>query len=244
MEILGIDIGGTGIKGAIVNTELGELTTERFRVTTPPKANPADVSECVHRIVDHFSWKGPVGCGFPAVIVDGVARTSGNLHESWVGTNVKQTLEQATDCPVNVLNDADAAGFAEMRFGSGVGASGKVLLITIGTGLGSALFFDGVWIPNLELGYIKSKDGQPIEYFASKKAMVGDDLTLTQWASRFDYFLNYVNRVLSPDMFIIGGGLSKKFESFKELLQCPVKTIPASMRNHAGIIGAAIYGAS
>jgi polyphosphate glucokinase len=239
MEILGIDIGGSGIKGSPVDTERGEMLGERYRIPTPEGAKPQDVAEVVAQIARHFDWKGPIGAGFPAVIQHGVARTAANVDKSWIGTNAEEMISQATGCPVRVLNDADVAGIAEMRFGAGKGRDGVVFIITIGTGLGTALFTDGVLVPNTELGHIEM-DCQDAEWQAADSARKRDNLKWREWALRFDRYLNRIDALFWPDLFILGGGASKKMRKFEEILTVDTEVVAAQLRNRAGIVGAAV----
>lgn len=244
MEILGIDIGGSGIKGAPVNTSTGELTAERFRVPTPQPSKPESVAEAVKTLADHFQWKGPIGCGFPTVVHDGMSVTKSNMHKSWVGTRVDHLFEEKTGLPVTVINDADAAGLAEMAFGAGKGKKGLVIIVTIGTGLGTGVFYDGTLIPNFELGRIFYKNGEIIEYFAADSARKKENLSYKTWGKRFNKFLKHTNRIFSPDLFIIGGGASKKLELFESQITVGVPLLVAEKRNDAGIIGAALAAKS
>lgn len=239
MEILGIDIGGSGIKGSPVDTERGEMLGERYRIPTPEGAKPQDVAEVVARIARHFDWQGPIGAGFPAVIQHGVARTAANVDKSWIGTNAEEMISQATGCPVRMLNDADVAGIAEMRFGAGKGRDGVVFIITIGTGLGTALFTDGVLVPNTELGHIEM-DCQDAEWQAADSARKRDNLKWREWALRFDRYLRRIDALFWPDLFILGGGASKKMRKFEEILTVDTEVVPAQLRNQAGIVGAAV----
>ncbi len=242
MEILGLDIGGSGIKGAIVNTITGALISKRHRIPTPKPSNPALMGAVVSSLVEHFDWKGPVGCSFPTVIVDGKCRTEGNLSPGWVGVKLDDFLsEQCGGLQFYVGNDADLAGIAEMKLGAGKNKKGKVVLITIGTGLGSGVFNNQKLVSNVELGRIFHTDGRPIEFFASDSARKRERLSLKEWAKRFDFFLNHVDRILSPNYFIIGGGLSKKFKEFKDDLTVDVPVEIACFKNNAGIIGAAMF---
>lgn len=239
---LGIDIGGSGIKGAIVNTKTGELTSERHRIPTPQPSTPDAVAQTVSELVEHFNWKGAVGCSFPAVVIDGKCRTSGNISPLWLGVQADKLFSDACGgLPFFIANDADLAGVAEMTLGAGRGKMGKVIMITIGTGLGSGVFQDGVLVPNLELGRIFHTNGEPIEFYAADSARKREDLKLSEWAKRFDFFLNHIVRICSPDHFIIGGGLSKKFNKFKDHLTVDVPIEVAQFKNNAGIIGAAMY---
>ncbi|GAB2796123.1 ROK family protein [Rhabdobacter roseus] len=240
MEILGIDIGGSGIKGAPVNIKTGELLTERYRVATPQPSTPAQVADAVKTLVDHFQWKGPVGCGFPTVIAHGQARYHSNMDPSWVGVQVDELFSQRTGLPFRVINDADAAGLAEMHFGAGQGQMGLVFVITIGTGLGSGVFYNGTLIPNFEVGRLLHKDGKPIEFYASDAARQRKGLSYKAWGRRFDLFLQHVVRLFSPDLFILGGGASKKLAKFEDMLTVDVPILAAESRNRAGIIGAAM----
>jgi polyphosphate glucokinase len=241
MEILGIDVGGSGIKGAIVNTFTGEIISERHRIPTPKPAKPKSVAKSVKLLVHHFKYKGPIGCAFPTVIDNnGISKTQGNIHKKWINCDVRTLFSNTCKLPFIIKNDADAAGIAEMTFGEGIGKKGTVILVTIGTGLGTGVFRDGLLIPNIELGRIFHKNGEPIEFFAADSARKRENLSIKKWSQRFDFFLNHVNRVFSPDLFIIGGGISKKFEEFKDYFTVPVPIVVAATRNNAGIIGAAM----
>jgi polyphosphate glucokinase len=239
MNILGIDIGGTGIKGALVNTRTGELCTDRLRLLTPVPATPAAVAETVAQLVAHFNWQGPIGCGFPAAIRDGVALTAANISQQWIGCNVRDLLQQATGCAVTVLNDADAAGYAEMDFGAGKDHTGTVLLCTFGTGIGSALFSNGQLVPNTEFGHIEIK-GKKAERWASGLVREKQALSWKHWAKRLNVYLAYMQAYVWPDLIIVGGGVSKKHDRFLPLLELSSEIVPAQMRNEAGIIGAAL----
>jgi polyphosphate glucokinase len=240
MEILGIDVGGTGIKGAIVDVTTGKLVSERFRVKTPKGAKPADVADEVAELVNHFNWKGKVGCGFPAIITHGVARSAGNIHKSWIGTNVTELFQQRTGLEFKVRNDADAAGLAAVTFGAGKGVKGLVIMITVGTGIGSGVFYNGVLIPNFEIGAIPYKDYKRVEHYASDSARKRDKLTYEEWGKRFNKFLKLTVFLFSPDMIIIGGGASKKIDKFKDQVTIDVPIVPSQFENEVGIIGAAL----
>ena len=239
MEILGIDIGGSGIKGAIVDTRSGALLTPRQRIPTPEPAKPEPMAEVVAEIARHFEWSGPIGCGFPAPIIAGVAMTAANIHKKWIGTNVEELLSQATACPTHVVNDADAAGLAEMAFGAGRHHSGVVLVITIGTGLGSALFAGGRLTPNTELGHIQLM-GDDAEKYASDAARKEENLSWKKWAERLDLFLHKLETLFWPDLFILGGGVIKYHDKFIPDLSVRARVVPAQLLNNAGIVGAAI----
>lgn len=244
MEILGIDIGGSGIKGAPVNIETGELLTERYRVNTPRPSTPEQIAEAVKELVEYFDWKGSVGCGFPTVIHDGKSVARGNVHKSWKNVQVDELFSSRTGLPFAVINDADAAGLAEMTYGAGRGKMGLVMMVTIGTGLGTGVFFNGQLIPNFELGRIYYKDGQLIEYFASDAARQKEGLSYKTWGKRFNKFLKHVVRIFSPDLFILGGGASKKYEKFSDQITVGVPILIAEKQNEAGIIGAAVAARS
>ena len=239
MNVLGIDVGGSGIKGAPVDTEKAELTAERLRLPTPQPATPQAVAETIAELVRHFSWRGPVGIGFPAAIRNGIVCTAANIDTEWIGTDGTGLLGKATGGPVTLLNDADAAGLAEMRLGAGRGRAGTVFVITVGTGLGTALFRDGRLVPNTELGHIVLH-GRNAESYASDAARKRDDLSWQKWARRFEDYLLRLEELFWPDLFIIGGGASKKHEKFFPHLKVDTAIVPAALRNEAGIIGAAL----
>ncbi|MEM9141934.1 MAG: ROK family protein [Bacteroidota bacterium] len=239
MNVLGIDIGGSGMKGAIVNSLTGEMLTERHRIPTPTSRKPDEMAEVVAQIIAHFNYKGPVGVGFPTVIKHGVCKSPGNLHKSWMGVNVKELFSARTGLPVTVINDADAAGYATMNYGIGKGREGLVIMITIGTGLGSGAFLDGELIPNFELGQIPYKKYDKIESWAAASAKEREELTFKKWGKRFNRFLELVELLVCPDCIILGGGTSKHFDVFKEYLKIDTPVLPAELRNHAGIVGAA-----
>ncbi|MAU72047.1 MAG: polyphosphate glucokinase [Pseudozobellia sp.] len=239
MEVLGIDVGGSGIKGGIVNIESGELITERFRIPTPPSRTPEDMADVIAQIVAHFDYKGKVGCGFPTVIKKGVCKSPGNLDPSWLGVNIESLFEQKTGLDFTVVNDADIAGYACMTYGIGKGAEGLVIMITIGTGLGSGAFLDGRLIPNFELGQIPYKKYKKIETWAAGSAKDREGLSYKKWGKRFNKFLKYVELIVAPDLILLGGGASKDFDEFKKYIKIETPVIPAELQNHAGIIGAA-----
>jgi len=239
MHILGIDIGGSGIKGAPVNTDSGTLLADRYRLPTPKGAKPAPVAEVVSQVAGFFAWQAPIGCGFPAVIRNGVAESAANIHPKWIGTDVAALFSEATHCPVHVVNDADAAGLAEVTFGAGRDVGGVVMMITIGTGLGSALFVDGRLVPNTELGHIEI-DCDDAETLASDVARKEHDLSWKKWAKRLDKYLGRLESLFSPDLMILGGGAIKNQTQFLPLLTLRTRIIPAQMGNDAGIVGAAL----
>lgn len=236
---LGIDIGGTGIKGAPVDLEAGTLAGDRLRIPTPAGGSPGDVAKVVAEIVAHFDTTGPVGCTFPAVMQRGVALTAANVDKSWIGTDAQALFEDAVHRPFVVVNDADAAGIAEVQHGAGKGASGTIMLITLGTGIGSALFTDGVLVPNTEFGHLDIR-GKAAELRASEKVREDKDLSWDKWAKRLNEVLAHIEALVCPDLFIVGGGVSKKSEKFLSLLETRAKIVPAQLLNEAGIVGAAI----
>jgi polyphosphate glucokinase len=238
--VLGIDVGGTGIKAALVNVETGDLLSDRHRVETPRPATPDTMAAAIQQLVGEFDYEGPVGCCFPTVVVDGHARTVSNLDESWRNVQIDATFQGTTGLPFIVINDADAAAIAEMQLGAGVGLDGLVLTITIGTGIGSGMFYRGQLIPNLELGHMAGKDGEPFEAYASKRARIAEELSWPEWGARFDEFLKRADRVCSPDHIIIGGGTSKKFHEFEDAITVSTPIRVARFLNNAGIIGAAV----
>lgn len=239
-KILGIDIGGTGIKAALVDTASGDLLSDRRRIATPGESTAPNIAAVIRELVDDFGYKGLVGCCFPSAIVNGIARTAGNIDKSWRGTSVREVFEQATELPFVVLNDADAAGIAEMRLGAGVGLSGLVIMLTIGTGIGSGMFYNGELVPNSELGHMLGKDGEPIERYAGNRARTAHGLSWHEWGARLNFFLERTSRVCTPDHFILGGGVSKKFDLYRHVITVPVPIQVARFQNSAGIIGAAV----
>lgn len=238
-RILGVDIGGSGIKGAVVDVKRGELLTERYRVATPDGAPPDKVAEAVADLVAHFEWTGPMGCTFPAPIKGGVAYTAANVDDAWIGTNVEALLGEKTGAPVVALNDADAAGVAEMRFGAGKGEKGVVMMLTLGTGIGTAIFTEGRLLPNTELGHLKVR-GKDAEHRAAARIRKEESLSWEQWAKRLNEYVAYLEALFWPDLFIVGGGVSRKHEKFLPLLKAQARIVPAAMLNNAGIVGAAV----
>jgi len=241
MAVLGIDIGGSGIKGALVDLETGEFTTPRHRIATPEGALPADVAVVVKEMVEHFDYKGPIGCGFPAIVRDGVVYSAANIDHSWIGVNANELFSEATNCQVFTLNDADAAGTAEMAFGVGKDfQKGIVLLLTLGTGIGTAVFVDGHLLPNTELGHIEIR-GKDAERRASAAVRTKKKLSWKAWSARLQEYLSTIEMLISPDVIVIGGGISKDSHKYFPLLKTRAKMIPALLLNQAGIVGAALY---
>ncbi|RVX43277.1 polyphosphate glucokinase [Nonomuraea polychroma] len=234
MNVLGIDIGGSGIKGAPVDTEAGRLAEERLRVPTPQPSSPDDVADVVASIVKHFNWIGPVGVTFPGVVMDGVVLSAANVDRSWIGMDAAGLFGGAS-----VVNDADAAGVAEMTFGRGREQRGTVLVLTFGTGIGSALFTDGTLVRNTELGHLQLH-GKDAEHRASDRARQEHDLSWEKWAERVQEYLEHVEMLFSPSLIVIGGGASKKAEKFLPHITLRTPVVPAALQNEAGIIGAAL----
>jgi polyphosphate glucokinase len=241
MNILGIDVGASGMKGALVNLEKGQLSGERYRVSTPQPATPEAMAIAFADIVRYFDYQGPVGCGFPSIVKNGVSCSAANIDKSWIGTDIQSVFSEASGCPVFATNDADAAGVAEMRFGKGREEKGLTLLVTIGTGLGSALFYRGVLIPNTELGHVLWKNGKAAEQWCSSGARSRLKISRKEWAGRFNEYLLHLELLFSPDLIILGGGESKMFDQFKDQLHTKARIKPAKLLNNAGIIGAAAY---
>ncbi|MCL4116976.1 UNVERIFIED_CONTAM: hypothetical protein GTU68_020143 [Idotea baltica] len=240
MEILGIDVGGTGIKAAIVNIKTGELVSEKHRIPTPKGAKPNDVADVIAEMVAHFKWKGEVGCGFPSIVNHGRILSATNIHKSWKGIQADDLFQKRTGLEFHIVNDADAAGLAAMTFGAGKDIKGTVIMLTIGTGIGSGLFYDGVLIPNIELGTVPYKEYKYFEQYVSNAARRRDGLSYNKWGKRFNEFLNFVKFLASPDLIILGGGASKKIDKFKDQLTIDIPVIASEFENEAGIVGAAI----
>ena len=239
MEILGIDIGGTGIKGALVDTENGKLLTERFRLLTPQPSKPKAVCKVIAEVVKHFDWQGPVGCTFPAIVHHGVIFSAANVNKAWINKNAQNLIQEACGRPTALINDADAAGMAELRFGAGRGHEGLVIMITLGTGIGSALLYHGELVPNAELGHLEIR-GKDAERRASDRVRQAKKLSWKQFAARLQEYLTRVEFLFSPDLFIIGGGVSKEHEQFLPRVHTRTPIVPAELLNDAGIVGAAL----
>jgi polyphosphate glucokinase len=235
----GVDIGGSGIKGCLVDLENGRLIGERVRIETPQPSLPDPVLAVVAQIVDQFGWTGRTGVTFPGVMKNGVACTAANVDKSWIGTNVTEKLGKLVPGPVETLNDGDAAGLAEMRYGAGRDQGGVVLMLTFGTGIGSALFTDGVLVPNTEFGHIQV-DGEDGERRASAAVRERESLSYPEWAQRVDRYLDVLEAGLWPDLIIVGGGVSRKADKWVPLLTTRTSVVPAQLQNDAGIVGAAL----
>jgi polyphosphate glucokinase len=244
MDALGIDIGGSGIKAAPVDVTTGKLLADRLKVDTPRPALPDQVAAQVKELTTAFNWSGPVGITFPGVVTGGVTRTAANLDPAWIGLNTAEFLAKATGNPVRVMNDADAAGVAEMTFGAGVGEQGTVLMLTFGTGIGSALFIKGILVPNTECGHIEIR-GRDAEDRASERAKELHNLSWGKWAEHVNEYLQHIEALLSPDLIIVGGGVSRQSEKWvPRLTGIRARIVPAAMLNDAGIVGAAMATSS
>jgi polyphosphate glucokinase len=239
MQVLGIDIGGSSIKAAPVDLMTGALLVERLRLEIPEQLSPAAMTLKLAEVVERFDWQGPVGIGFPAALRKGVVLTAANIAPEWLGVDL--LAQFASCCPgaVGVINDADAAGLAELKFGAGLGAGGVVLLVTVGTGLGTALFVDGRLLPNTELGHL-FLDQVEAEWFASDAARKREHLSWPAWTGRFEQFLQHLERLFWPDLIIVGGGTSYHYEKFLPGLRLATRIVPAQLFNDAGIVGAAL----
>ncbi|MWA01649.1 ROK family protein [Actinomadura sp. LD22] len=244
MRMLGIDIGGSGIKGAPVDVATGAFTEDRHRIATPRPAKPDAVAKVLAEVVEHFGWDGPVGVTYPGVVIDGVTLSAANVSGDWVGLDAAALIADATGREITLLNDADAAGVAEMRLGAGRGRKGTVVVLTLGTGIGSALFTDGVLVPNTEFGHIEIR-GKDAEVRASAKAREEHDLGWEHWARRLSEYMARLEVLISPSLIIVGGGVSKKADRFVPLIEgvrAPI--VPARLVNNAGIVGAAMAAAA
>ena len=244
MHALGIDIGGSGIKAAPVDVDTGKLLADRQKIDTPQPSVPDAVAGVVKKLITSFNWSGPIGITFPGVVTDGATRTAANMDPAWIGMDAAALFGEAAGQPPRVLNDADAAGVAEMMFGAGIGEKGTVLMLTFGTGIGSALFTQGILVPNTEFGHVEIH-GQDAEKRASQRAKELGDLSWGKWAGRVDEYLQHIEAVLSPDLIIVGGGVSRQADKWvPRLTGIRARIVPAALQNDAGIVGAAMTAAS
>jgi polyphosphate glucokinase len=240
-KAIGIDIGGTGIKAALVDIKRGELVSERVRVETPAGGEPEAIADACKSIIESLGVSHrnyPVGLCFPAVVKHGYTQSAANVSKRWIGLNADELFDRTLNRHTHVINDADAAGLAEVKFGAGRGSHGLTIMTTLGTGIGTALFYNGVLIPNAELGHLEI-EGVDYETKAAYSAMERDGLSFEQWAERLQKYYSTLERLLVPDLFIVGGGVSKNHEKFLPLLNLKTPIVPASTKNSAGIIGAA-----
>ena len=243
MQVLGIDIGGSAVKGAPVDLRRGKLLEDRLRIATPRVVKPEKMAEIVTEIVAHFRWHGPVGVGFPGVVHESArVLTTANLHPKFAERDVAKLFTAASGCPVHLINDADAAGLAEVRYGAGRKQSGTVLLLTLGTGIGSALFYDGQLYPNTEFGHIPLRGG-PAEKYASAAVRERLELSWKRWGRRLSEYLELVEFLTWPELIILGGGVSAHFDEFAPHLKHRTPTVAARLGNEAGIVGAALWAA-
>ncbi len=238
MQVFGVDVGGSGVKGAPVDLETGMLAAKRLRIPTPQPSTPAAVSDAIAQVITEHDWDGPVGVTIPGVVRSGVVETAANIDDGWIGLDAATMLSNRLEMPVTVLNDADAAGLAEARHGAAKGVKGAVILLTFGTGIGSAYLYDGRLIPNTELGHLIFK-GQKAEHYAAGRLVKRGELEIDWWAIRVDELLDYIEDLFWPDLFVFGGGISKRFETYSHHFTTQARIVPAVLRNQAGIVGAA-----
>jgi len=238
--MLGIDVGGTGIKGALVDMNKGEFVSDKVKYKTPSESGPKEVLEVIKKLIKDLDWKGkPFGCGFPSIIKNNVAHSAANIDKRWIGVDLAKEFKKGLGVKVNFGNDADVAAMAEMRYGKGKGVMGKALLVTLGTGIGSGMLMDQRLVPNVEVGHLKYKKSI-LEDYASNRAREKKDLSWEVWGKELNNALRYIDFILNPDLILLGGGVSKKFSNYKEYLTLDTKIIPAKLLNNAGIIGAAM----
>lgn len=235
----GIDIGGSGMKAAPVDLDAGDLAADRLKILTPQPAAPEPMADVVRQLVEHFEWTDQVGVAFPSILRNGVACSAANIDKSWIGTDIDALFTEASGCPVHVINDADAAGLAEVRYGAGKDKSGLVIVLTFGTGIGSGMFMDGVLVPNAELGHLEI-DGHDAESQAAASARDREDLSWKDWAGRVEHFLRKVVFLFSPELIIVGGGASRKADKWLPHIDVDTDVVPATLTNEAGIVGAAL----
>ncbi|GAA3585449.1 ROK family protein [Klugiella xanthotipulae] len=243
---VGVDIGGTGIKGAVVDLATGELVSDRVKIPTPEGGEPEAIAQTVVDIVTqlpNIDETTPVGVCFPAIVKKGITRSAANVSTRWIGLAAEKLFEAALGRPIHFTNDADAAGYAEVRFGAANNHQGSVLVTTLGTGIGTALIYKGVLVPNLELGHMKYR-GDSFEKYAANSIREREELSYSDWAARLQIFYNELEFLFSPDLFIVGGGVSKSHEKFLPLLNLNTPIVPATLRNNAGILGAAVLAVS
>jgi polyphosphate glucokinase len=240
MKALGIDIGGSALKGAPVDTKTGRLLAPRLRIPTGASLNPSEKAKCVAEMAEHFKWKGPIGIGFPGVIEGSTIWTSANLHPKFVGCDGAKLFGKATGCRIAMINDAAAAGLAEMRFGAGRGVNGKVLILTLGTGVGSCLAYQGVVVP-LELGHFPWVGGKSAEKHVAASVREEKDLPWDEWGERLHDYVKVLEKLFWPELIVIGGGVSSKYKKFFKYIKPRAKLVPAKFLNQAGIVGAAMW---
>jgi len=240
VAVLGIDIGGSGVKGNLVDPTTGELLAERLKLPTPRPATPEALARTVAELVARFRYEGPLGCTFPGIVKAGVTLSAANVDPGWIGTDAAALLAEATGLPAVVVNDADAAAVAEASFGAAAGRDGVVLVLTFGTGIGSGLLHDGVLVPNTELGHLELDGHAPVERWCAARVREEEGLSWKEWARRVDRYLHHLDRLFSPDVVVVGGGISRDFPRWGSFLTVGVETVPARLYNEAGIVGAAV----
>jgi len=241
MKVLGIDIGGSGIKGGIVDTRLGKIVSEKIRFETPSPSSPKKVIKAIKKnIIKEYDWNKYVGCGFPGIVIKNKILSAANVSKKWVGVDVAKKISRKTGCESYIINDADAAGLAEIKFGAGKNKKGTILVVTVGTGLGTSIFVDGILVPNIEFGHLKMY-GDCAEKYASNHVRKQLNLSMNDWTNRFNKYLKYVEDLISPELIIFGGGISKYFDEFNHMLKSRSKLVQAKLQNDAGIIGASFY---
>lgn len=241
--VLGIDIGGSGIKGNLVDPATGTVLAQRFKIGTPDPSVPEAVAKVVSQIADHFEYRGRIGSTFPAIVKNGVTLSAANVDPSWIGCDAAALFSRVSGREVMVVNDADAAGVAEMAVGAGRGRAGTVILLTFGTGIGSAVFHEGALLPNTEFGHLEFSGHVPVEDWAAARVKDDEKLSWKVWAGRVNKLLKHLNQLFSPDLFVLGGGVSRRWDQWSGYLSVGVETVPAALRNEAGIVGAAILAA-
>ena len=238
---LAIDVGATGIKGALVDVKNGSLISDRIKYATPSPALPEDIAKVINNIVQDLDWKdGDIGIGFPAIVKNNLCFSASNIDESWINIDIQKLIKEATGFNSHSINDADAAGLAEVAFGKAIGQKGTFIMLTLGSGIGSGIFKDGILLPNIELGRMIYRDSVA-EHYASNRARKSKELDWDQYGQELNDFLVYVNKIFSPDLMVIGGGISKKFENYSHKIDSSLNVTPATLKNNAGIIGSAMY---
>jgi len=244
MKILGIDVGGSGIKGAIVDLDTGTLENERLRIETPQPATPEAISQTIAKLVKEFNWTGKIGVGFPANVQNGVVKTATNIDKTCINVNFEKLIFKITGCETKVLNDADAAALAEIKYGHGKNINDLIFTVTIGTGVGTAIFYQQKLIPNMELGHVYLSNGKLVDKYLSDATRKAEELSWEDWTDRFNKYLDYISILISPQLIILGGGISKKFEKISKHISKNHNLKTAMLLNEAGIIGAAYWASA
>lgn len=240
MAILGIDIGGSGVKGNLVDPVTGELLARREKLPTPQPSTPEALARTVVALVERFGYRGPLGCTYPGIVKEGVTLSAANVDPGWIGLDAGRFLSEATGLATVVVNDADAAAVAEGEFGAAAARRGVVLVLTFGTGIGSGLLHEGVLVPNTELGHLELAGHAPVERWCAARVRDAEGLSWKEWARRVDRYLHHLDRLFSPDLVVVGGGISRDFDRWGRFLTVEVETVPARLSNEAGIVGAAV----